>query len=136
MRELRVAEQRYQAVLAVISDGLSVSQVAEKVRVSRTDPAGPERTIRHRRQFIVRRGHGPGLNSAYSLPLSGRQSAAKRPLQCRRGRLHYANERRSHDAELILDAAWHHTAPSAGRPSVGRGRTEPRPLQIKQRGLR
>ncbi len=35
MRELSVAEQRYQAVLAVISDGLSVSQVAEKVRVSR-----------------------------------------------------------------------------------------------------
>jgi len=30
-----VAEQRYQAVLAVISDGLSVSQVAEKVGVSR-----------------------------------------------------------------------------------------------------
>jgi transposase-like protein len=30
-----VAEQRYQAVLAVISDELSVSQVAEKVGVSR-----------------------------------------------------------------------------------------------------
>jgi transposase-like protein len=30
-----VAEQRYQAVLAVISDGLSVSQVAQKVGVSR-----------------------------------------------------------------------------------------------------
>jgi hypothetical protein len=30
-----VAEQRYQAVLAVISDGLSVSQVTEKVGVSR-----------------------------------------------------------------------------------------------------
>ncbi|CMC72310.1 transposase [Mycobacterium tuberculosis] len=29
------AEQRYQAVLAVISDGLSISQVAEKVGVSR-----------------------------------------------------------------------------------------------------
>src|SRR6201990_2511275 len=35
MRELSVAEQRYQAVLAVTSDGLSVSQVAEKVGVSR-----------------------------------------------------------------------------------------------------
>src|ERR1700742_5239513 len=35
MRELSVAEQRYQAVLAVISDGLSVSQAAEKVGVSR-----------------------------------------------------------------------------------------------------
>lgn len=35
MKELSVAEQRYQAVLAVISDGLSISQVAEKVGVSR-----------------------------------------------------------------------------------------------------
>jgi transposase InsO family protein len=35
MRELSVAEQRYQAVMAVIGDGLSVSQVAEKVGVSR-----------------------------------------------------------------------------------------------------
>src|SRR5581483_1338511 len=35
MRELSVAEQRYQAVLAVISDGLSISRVAEKVGVSR-----------------------------------------------------------------------------------------------------
>src|ERR1700737_4388756 len=35
MRELSVAEQRYQAVLAVISDGLLISQVASKVGVSR-----------------------------------------------------------------------------------------------------
>lgn len=35
MRELSVAEQKYQAILAVISDGLSVSQVASKVGVSR-----------------------------------------------------------------------------------------------------
>jgi transposase InsO family protein len=35
MRELSVAEQKYQAVLAVISDGLSISQVAGKVGVSR-----------------------------------------------------------------------------------------------------
>src|SRR3954464_918605 len=35
MRELSVAEQRYQVVLAVISDGLSISQVAQKVGVSR-----------------------------------------------------------------------------------------------------
>ena len=31
MVELSVAEQRYQAVLTVIADGLSVSQVAKKV---------------------------------------------------------------------------------------------------------
>jgi transposase InsO family protein len=35
MRELSVAEQRYQAVMAVIGDGLSISQAAEKVGVSR-----------------------------------------------------------------------------------------------------
>jgi transposase len=35
MREISVVEQRYQAVLAVISDGLSISQVASKVGVSR-----------------------------------------------------------------------------------------------------
>jgi transposase len=35
MKELSVAEQRYLAVLAVIVDGLSVSQVAEKAGVSR-----------------------------------------------------------------------------------------------------
>src|SRR5690242_268313 len=35
MRGLSVAEQRYQAVLAVIADGLTVRQVAEKTGVSR-----------------------------------------------------------------------------------------------------
>lgn len=35
MRELSVAEQRHQAVLAVISDGLSICEVAEKIGVSR-----------------------------------------------------------------------------------------------------
>src|SRR4029453_9260545 len=35
MKGLSVAEQRYRAVLAVIADGLSVTQAAEKVGVSR-----------------------------------------------------------------------------------------------------
>jgi transposase len=35
MRELSVAEQRYQAVLAVIADGLSVKVAAEQAGVSR-----------------------------------------------------------------------------------------------------
>src|SRR3954449_5361370 len=35
LRELSVAEQRYQAVLAVIEDGLDVTEVAAKVGVSR-----------------------------------------------------------------------------------------------------
>jgi transposase len=36
MRELSVAEQRYQAVMAVIGDGWSVSQVAEKIGAKAT----------------------------------------------------------------------------------------------------
>jgi transposase len=35
LRELSVAEQRYQAVLAVIEDGLQITEVAAKVGVSR-----------------------------------------------------------------------------------------------------
>jgi transposase-like protein len=35
MRELSVAEQRYRAVLAVISDGRTVTEVAAAVGVSR-----------------------------------------------------------------------------------------------------
>jgi transposase-like protein len=35
VRELSVAEQRYQAVLAVIEDGFKVTDVAGKVGVSR-----------------------------------------------------------------------------------------------------
>jgi transposase len=35
MKELSVAEQRYQAVLAVIADGLTIKQGAQKVGVSR-----------------------------------------------------------------------------------------------------
>jgi transposase len=35
MRELSVAEQMYRDVMAVIGDGLSVSEVAEKVGVTR-----------------------------------------------------------------------------------------------------
>src|ERR1700756_5919315 len=35
MRELSVAEQRYQGVMAVIGDGLTVSQAAEKTGVAR-----------------------------------------------------------------------------------------------------
>jgi transposase len=35
LRELSVTEQRYQAVLAVIEDGVEVTAVAEKYQVSR-----------------------------------------------------------------------------------------------------
>jgi len=63
-----VAEQRYQAVLAVISDGLSISQVASKVGVSRQtlhswlaryEAEGPER--------LVDRSHRP-TSCPYQMP--------------------------------------------------------------------
>jgi transposase-like protein len=64
MRELSVAEQRYQAVLAVISDGLSVSQVAQKVGVSRQTlhsrlacqkAAGLKAAVKHRPLRVAER---------------------------------------------------------------------------------
>lgn len=42
MRKLSVAEPRYQAVMAIIGDGLSVSRVAEKVARQRADVAMPQ----------------------------------------------------------------------------------------------
>lgn len=48
MRELSVAEQRYQAVLAVISDGGTVTDVAARalVRLNVIDPKGRRRRDR------------------------------------------------------------------------------------------
>ena len=40
MREMSVAEQRYQAVLAVIGDGRTIKEVAEQWNVSRQDHRG------------------------------------------------------------------------------------------------
>ncbi len=57
MRELSVAEQRYQAVLAVISDGLSISQVAEKFGVSRQTLHAW--LARYEAQGLVDRSHRP-----------------------------------------------------------------------------
>jgi transposase InsO family protein len=60
MRELSVAEQRYQAVLAVISDGLSISQVASKVGVSRqTLHAWLARYEAEGLEGLVNRSHRP-----------------------------------------------------------------------------
>ena len=55
-----MAEQRYQAVLAVISDGLSISQVAEKVGVSRqTLHAWLARYEAEGLEGLVNRSHRP-----------------------------------------------------------------------------
>ena len=71
MKELRVAEQRYLAVLSVIADGLTVTQAAEKVGVS--GRPCPDRRGGPRHQVVKRKpvsrgvpsfkpcgGHGPG----------------------------------------------------------------------------
>ncbi len=52
-----MAEQRYQAVLAVISDGLSISQVAEKFGVSRQTLHAW--LARYEAQGLVDRSHRP-----------------------------------------------------------------------------
>ncbi|KBR63358.1 hypothetical protein X425_02185 [Mycobacterium avium XTB13-223] len=64
-----MAEQRYQAVLAVISDGLSISLVAEKVGVSRqTLHAWLARYEASGLEGLVDRSHRPVLRSAAALP--------------------------------------------------------------------
>ncbi len=55
-----MADQRYQAVLAVISDGLSISQVASKVGVSRqTLPSWLARYEAEGFEGLVDRSHRP-----------------------------------------------------------------------------
>ncbi len=41
LKEISVVEKRYQAVLAVLEDGLAVTEVAEKMGVSRQSLHGP-----------------------------------------------------------------------------------------------
>ncbi len=68
-----MAEQRYQAVLAVISDGLSISQVASKLGVGADPPRGqsvgqgdiaqnikPCRKLRSRKPFRTCAADSPG----------------------------------------------------------------------------
>jgi transposase len=63
-----VAEQRYQAVLAVISDGLSISQVAEKVGVSRqTLHSWLARYEAQGLEGLVDRSHRP-VSCPYQMP--------------------------------------------------------------------
>lgn len=73
MREMSVAEQRYQAVLAVISDGLSVSQLAQKVGVRA-----------HYRNCWLNRELGKSLYNGIMLAdvAGGLQTAAERENLC------------------------------------------------------
>jgi transposase InsO family protein len=89
MRELSVAEQRYQAVLAVISDGLSVSQVAEKVGVSRqTVHAWLARYEASGLEGLVDRSHRP-VSCPHQMP-AGVEAAL---LELRRSRPYWGPRR-------------------------------------------
>jgi transposase-like protein len=60
VRELSVAEQRYQAVLVVIEDGFTVTDVAGKVGVSRQPlHAWLDRYARHGLEGLADRSHRP-----------------------------------------------------------------------------
>jgi len=84
-----VAEQRYQAVLAVISDGLSVSQVAEKVGVSRqTLHTWLARYEAEGLEGLVDRSHRP-----VSCPHQMAAEVEAALLELRRSRLHWGPRR-------------------------------------------
>lgn len=89
MRELSVAEQRYQAVLAVIADGLSVSQVAEKTGVSRqTIHAWLARYEAEGLEGLVDRSHRPA-----SCPHQMRAEVEAALLELRRSRPYWGPKR-------------------------------------------
>ena len=86
MRELSVAEQRYQVVLAVISDGLSISQVAEKVGVSRqTLRSWLARYEAHGLEGLVDRSHRP-VSCPHQMPTEVEAAVAVCPPGHNRGR--------------------------------------------------
>lgn len=86
MRELSVAEQRYQVVLAVISDGLSISQVAEKVGVSRqTLRSWLARYEAHGLEGLVDRSHRPA-SCPHQMPTEVEAAVAVCPPGHNRGR--------------------------------------------------
>jgi transposase len=83
-----VAEQRYQTVLAVISDGLSISQVAEKVGVSRqTVHSWLTRYEASGLEGLVDRSHRP-VSCPHHMP-------AVVELQLRRSRPYWGPRRRA-----------------------------------------
>ncbi len=101
MRELSVAEQRYQAVLAVISDGLSVSQAAQKVGVSgQTLHAWLARYEQAGLEGLIDRSHRP-VSCPHQMP--ARVEAALTEL--RRSRPYWGPKR------LVFELAKRHVAP-------------------------
>jgi len=111
MRELSVAEQRYQAVMAVIADGLSISQVAEKVGVSRqTLHAWLARYEAAGLEGLVDRSHRP-VSCPHQMP--AQVEAAM--LELRRSRPYWGPRR------LVFELAKRKVAPLPSESAVYRG---------------
>src|SRR5580693_508511 len=103
MRELNVAEQRYQTVLAVISDGLSISQVAEKVGVSRqTVHAWLARYEAQGLEGLVDRSHRPA-SCPHQMPAAV-EAALGRGNRLRKAIGWYRNHDRLHCGDAIAMA--------------------------------
>jgi transposase InsO family protein len=110
MRELSVAEQRYQAVLAVISDGLSISQVASKVGVSRqTLHAWLARYEAEGLEGLVERSHRP-----QSCPHQMGAEVEARLLELRRSRPYWGPRR------LVFELAKRGVSPVPSESAVYR----------------
>src|ERR1700756_3925296 len=121
MKELTVAEQRYQAVLAVISDGLSISQVAEKVGVSRqTLHTWLARYEAHGLEGLVDRSHRP-VSCPHQMPAAVEAAL----LELRRSRPYWGPRR------LVFELAKRRVTPvpsqsAAYRALVRAGMIDPR----------
>jgi transposase len=110
MRELSVAEQRYLAVLAVISDGLSISQVAEKVGVSRqTLHTGLARYEASGLEGLVDRSHRP-VSCPHQMPAAVEAAV----LELRRSRPYWGPRR------LVFELAKRRVVPVPSESAVYR----------------
>jgi transposase InsO family protein len=110
MRELSVTEQRYQAVLAVISDGLSISQVASKVGVSRqTLHSWLARYEAEGLEGLVDRSHRP-LSCPHQMPAAVEAAV----LELRRSRPYWGPRR------LVFELAKRNIAPVPSESAVYR----------------
>ena len=110
MGELSVGEQRYAAVMAVISDGLSISQVAEKVGVSRqTLHSWLARYEAQGLEGLVDRSHRP-VSCPHQMP-AGVQAAV---LELRRSRPYWGPRR------LVFELAKRKVSPVPSESAVYR----------------
>lgn len=110
MREISVAEQRYQAALAVISDGLSISQVAGKVGVSRqTVHAWLARYEAEGLEGLTDRSHRPG-SCPHQMPAEVEAAV----LELRRSRPYWGPRR------LVFELARRKVAPVPSESAVYR----------------